>query len=214
MVKHIVFDFGGVLLNLDYQRTFDMLGDAMGRTLSYPDLSPEIHEVYLAFERGEMDRDYFINQLKAHSAGSPSTETLIDAWNGMLLGWNPARLPWLLELRKTYGVYLLSNTNALHIDWVRKDLATNHGIRDFETRYFDHAYYSHDMGKQKPNLDIYEQVISETGVNPGETLFIDDNVDNIAAARRAGLNAVQHNPNTEIIEMLDGYIKAANRHLA
>jgi len=207
MIKNIIFDFGGVLLNLDYNKTFDALGSLMGLELSYGELPEEMTELYLAFERGDMQYETFmwkIQKLSKKQITKP--HLIIKAWNAMLLGWNPERLPWLLTVKEKYDTYILSNTNALHIDWVRKDLKSQYGVENFESTYFDCVHYSHEMGMQKPNLDIYQEVIKANGLDPSQSLFIDDNADNVAAAKKVGLHAVQHDPQTEIIEMLEGYI--------
>lgn len=207
MIKNIIFDFGGVLLNLDYQKTFDELSTLMGLDLVYPELPEELKEIYLAFERGDLNKETFLWNIQK-TAKKPISEPhkIINAWNGMLLGWNPDRLPWLLEVKKHYNTYLLSNTNAIHIDWVRKDLAEQYDIHDFEDRYFDHVYYSHDVRMQKPNSDIYEHVLSDSDLIAGETVFIDDNADNVAAAKALGIRAVHHDPKIEIMEILPVYL--------
>ena len=126
----------------------------------------------------------------------------------MLLGWNPKRLPWLLELKETYHTYILSNTNAMHIDWVRKDLKKNHGVTDFESTYFDCVHYSHNMGMQKPDIRIFNEVIAANSINSNEALYIDDNKENVAAAASTGLHAVWHDPSLEIMDELPKYINS------
>jgi len=206
-IKNIIFDFGGVLLDLDYQRTFDELGKLMDMDLSLHGMPADMQEIYLRYERGEMKSETFMwNIQKLANRQITQPHKIIRAWDAMLLGWNPARLPWLLDLRKQYNTYLLSNTNDLHIQWVRKDLQQQHGITDFECTYFDNVYYSHEVGMQKPDPAIYQLVLEDNGLLPEETLFVDDNTANIAAAKELGIKAVEHDPDSEIMEQLDAYI--------
>lgn len=211
MIRNIIFDFGGVLLDLDYNKTFEALGSLMNLELSYDKLPAELSEVCLSFERGEFQYETFMWKIqKLSKLQITQPHLIIKAWNAMLLGWNSERLPWLLELKQKYNTYLLSNTNSLHIDWVRKDLKSKYGITDFEATYFDCVHYSHEMGMQKPNLDIYEEVILTHDLIPSESVFIDDNLENIEAARKTGLLAIHHDPKTEIIEMLPRYLSLLN----
>jgi len=213
-IKNIIFDFGGVLLNLDYNRTFEALSSLMNLDVTLHEMPQEFQEVYLKYERGEMKSETFmwnIQKLAQRPISRP--HLIIKAWNAMLLGWNPDRLPWLEQQKKRYRTFILSNTNQIHIDWVRKDLKATHGIVEFEEKYFERVYYSHEMGTHKPYAEIYDQIISQSNLNPKETLFIDDSPANIVGAKRVGINAVLHNPELEIINMLEKYIRSVNKAL-
>ena len=209
MIKNIVFDFGGVLLDLDYELTFAELAEVTGVSMTFDDIPAHIFKVMLGYEKGEINTETFLWHLQKESTKlTPQPDKLIKAWNAMLLGWNPKRFDFLTALRKDYKIFLLSNTNKLHIEWVLRDLKKNHNISDFATRFFDHVYYSHDMKMRKPEEAIYNTVIHKSGINPSETLFIDDNKSNVDAAISAGWNAVLHDPKTEIIDQLPKYLNA------
>ncbi len=209
MIKNIIFDFGGVLLNLDPELTFSELSEVTGIPMTGENIPAQIFKVMLGYEKGEINTETFLWHLQKESTKlTPQPDKLIKAWNAMLRGWNPERFEFLLELRKNYKVFLLSNTNELHIDWVIRDLNKNHAITDFETRFFDRTFYSHNMQMRKPELSIYNTVIEETGINASETLFIDDNIDNVSAAISAGWKATYHDPKTEIIDQLPKYLKS------
>jgi len=208
MIKNIIFDFGGVLLNLDMELTFSELSEVTGVPIKGEDIPAQIFKVMLGYEKGEINTETFLWHLQKEATKlTPQPDKLIKAWNAMLLGWNPDRFEFLLELRKNYKVFLLSNTNELHIDWVKRDLKKSHEISDFETRYFDKVFYSHNMKMRKPELSIYKSVIEETGIDPSETLFIDDNIANVSAAISAGWKSICHDPKTEIIDQLPKYLK-------
>lgn len=207
MIKNIIFDFGGVLLNLDPELTFSELSEVTGIPMTGENIPTQIFKVMLGYEKGEINTETFLWHLQKESTKlTPQPDKLIKAWNAMLRGWNPERFEFLLELRKNYKVLLLSNTNELHIDWVLRDLKKNHTITDFETRFFDHTFYSHNMKLRKPERSIYNTVIEKTGINASETLFIDDNIDNVSAAISAGWKAIRHDPKTEIIDQLPKYL--------
>jgi len=208
MIKNIIFDFGGVLLNLDYHLTFQKMEEVMGVKITKQDIPAHIFKIMLGYEKGEINTETFLWNLQKESAKlTPQPDKLIKAWNAMLLGWNTDRFQFLEDLRKDYGIYLLSNTNDLHLEWVYKDLKRNHSIEDFDSRYFDQTFYSHLMRMRKPEAQIYEKVINDTGIDPMSTLFIDDNQDNVLKAREVGLNATWHDPKLEIIDMLPKYLE-------
>ena len=207
MIKNIIFDLGGVLLNLDYDLTYANLSEVMGVDISTENIPAHIFKIMLGYEKGEINTETFLWNFQKESAKlTPHPDKLIKAWNAMLLGWNPSRFKFLEDLRKDYSVFLLSNTNELHLEWARRDLKKNHKIIGFETKYFDKVFYSHLMQMRKPELKIFKQVIKETGIKPDESLFIDDNMNNVKKAREAGLHSVCHNPENEIIDALEGYL--------
>jgi len=209
MIKNIIFDFGGVLLDLDYELTYKALAEVTGIEMDGQSIPAQVFKVMLGYEKGEINTETFLWNLQKESTKlTPQPDKLIKAWNAMLLGWNADRFAFLEDLRKDYGVYLLSNTNELHIEWVRKDLVKNHKIKDFDTRFFDQTFYSHQMRMRKPELSIYLKAVEDAGLVASECLFIDDNADNVAAAKSAGLQAIHHDPKLEIIDQLPIYLKS------
>jgi glucose-1-phosphatase len=203
-LKYIIFDFGNVLLDIDFQRTYEALSSILGVETS-PSLAPEsLKHAMLEFEVGKLSVENFLWNFQLLASGEmPQARPLIDAWNAMLIGWDPKRFVMLGRLRQKYSVCLLSNTNELHIDWVRKDLKNNHQITDFEDTMFDHVFYSHKVGMRKPNEAIYKHVINELSADPKEILFIDDLEENLTQPRAQGWNTYLHNPKDDIIEIVE-----------
>ncbi|MBK8701244.1 MAG: HAD-IA family hydrolase [Saprospiraceae bacterium] len=197
-IKNIIFDFGGVLLDLEPSATYrDMseLGIFDG----------DAHEFYLAnkslfdgYEKGKVITENFLWNIQAKCKRVPPVDKVIKAWNAMLLGWNPGKLKFLEAVSQQYNTYLLSNTNELHLEWVRRDLKNQHGITDFDQRFFKKSYYSHRIGMRKPDQEIFAFVLEDASLNAGETLFIDDNADNVAAAASLGIHAKLHISNADI----------------
>jgi glucose-1-phosphatase len=196
MIKNIIFDFGGVLIDLDTSRTAVAL-EAMTK-IPAAEIYPRHKELFDNYEKGETITENFMWNIQNLCDKVPQGFEIIQAWNAMIVGWNPAKLVFLEEVKKKYNTYLLSNTNELHIDYVRRDLVRNYKIDDFEERFFNKAYYSYEIKMRKPDLEIYSYVIQDAKINPSESLFIDDNLDNVLAAREVGLFSYHHPANDMI----------------
>jgi glucose-1-phosphatase len=198
-IKNIVFDFGGVLLDLDPSKTFEGLVALMGnQNVSAKELYHKHKSLFDGYEKGEIIMENFLWHLQSMCIEVPDAPILLQAWNAMLLGWNPNKLSFLEEVKNKYQIFLLSNTNEIHINWVRRDLKRNHNIVDFEKRFFTKAYYSYEMKMRKPDTEIFNFVISDSKLDPQETLLIDDNAENIEAARQCGWNVYLLKTNSEI----------------
>lgn len=198
VIKNIVFDFGGVLLDLDIDRTFEAMKVVMGFEGDAHEIYAQNHELFDAFETGHLIVESFLWKLQNKSKRVPPVEKLIGAWNAMLLGWNPDKLKLLAELKSRYRTFLLSNTNEIHIEWVRRDLKNKHNITDFDTRFFEKVYYSHLVGMRKPDAALFQFIIADAKINPAETLFIDDNAHNVEAAAKLGFQTSLHETNAPL----------------
>lgn len=194
----IIFDFGGVLLDLDVSRTYEALQLLLGFEGDPYSIYEENKDLFDSFETGHTIVENFLWNLQHRSQKVPPVDKVISAWNAMLLGWNPIKLQLLNSLQHKYRLFLLSNTNEIHINWVHRDLHCNHGIVDFENKFFEKVYYSHKLGMRKPNADIFEFVINDAGINPSRALFIDDNAHNIEVARKIGFQTQLHVTNGEL----------------
>lgn len=203
MIKNIIFDFGNVLLNLDESATYKALGNILD-PLKCGDLN---EMVLFPFEKGEISEEAFFNRLQRRSKMVLQPEFYYKAWTAMLLDFPIARENFLSQLKSNYRLFLLSNTNITHLRFVRKKLAQENDIHDFESRFFEKAYYSFEIGMRKPDLEIYRYVIQDSGLNPKETLFIDDKIENVEAAKTEGLNAYHHDPKDEISAILHSLLQ-------
>lgn len=193
-IRNIIFDFGGVLLDIDIRRTVEAF-----RRLGLSDLkSTEIHPqnagVFLQLELGKITEEQFVGTLQSHiPAGKPvpTTAEILDAWNALLLDYDWRRFELLDRLRESgYRVFLLSNTNLPHREYfIGKFNRENPDGRTFES-YFDRIFYSDAMHLRKPDPEIYLTALREAGIDAGETLFIDDNKPNTDAAAELGIKTV------------------------
>lgn len=180
--RNLLFDFGNVLIDIDVKGAIARLESFMR-----PDANREIIDrIHIEYECGRVSDDIFINTLISQSQRHVQALDIIEAWNSMLIGIPAYRLDMLLQLRDRYKVYLLSNTNNLHLEWIHRYMDRTYDVSDFEERYFDGAYYSHDLGARKPDASIFMQVIEQASLNPRQTLFMDDMPANIEIAKQLG----------------------------
>jgi glucose-1-phosphatase len=201
----IIFDFGGVLLDLDIEKTYEELSRLVGFDPIDTDiLVSKLYESFEEVETGQIAGETFIWRIQNLTDKNIDPVKILHAWNAMLLGWNKSKLDFLERIGKKYPVYLLSNTNELHIDWVMKDLDKNHQITDFDTRFFKKTYYSHKIGFRKPDEEAFNYVLIDAKLDPSKTLFVDDNYTNILGASKLGFQVIHH-PTNDSLEYLFDY---------
>ncbi len=206
MIKNLIFDFGGILLDLDFGKCDNAFKRLFNIEFEKRDYTPQFYKIFDDYEQGFYSEDTYLYRLQTLANHAISERNIVDAWNGMLVQIPKHRLDFLVKLRQEYKVYLLSNTNFTHIQWVHKYLKSAYGIIDFETRFFDHVYYSYEVKMRKPNRDIYEHVLMDAGLHGHESLFIDDTMINIETAKSVGIHAAWHNPSLDITQELASYI--------
>jgi len=189
-IKNIIFDFGGVVLDIDPQLTineFIKLGVNDFDRLLTPEFTEEIIG---KFERGILTPEVFRTKLKSFLNIDVTDQQLDDAWNSLLYDIPAERIEIIEKVKKNYQIILLSNSNEIHYDLYVRDLQLRFGYREFD-ELFHKAYFSFDLHLLKPTPDIYEFVINQHGFIPEQTLFIDDKLENIDAAKKLGLKTYQ-----------------------
>lgn len=188
-IKNIIFDLGGVILNINYQRTYEAF-TALG-VQNFNELYNQFKgsSLFNDLETGHITPEAFLSEMKKHVPEQVTPEQITDAWNAMLLDFPLQRLQLLQQLRQYYGLYLLSNTNAIHLETFNRILQESRGIPSLAV-FFDKAYYSHLMGCRKPDRESYLMVLEENGLKAEETLFIDDTLPNIEGAKAVGLQTI------------------------
>jgi glucose-1-phosphatase len=205
MVKNLIFDLGGVILDLDVPRTITELSKL---TWIEPAKVTEIFRLspgFLEFEKGLMQEGEFRRFVRSTFDIKATDEEIDSCWNAMLLTIPPARLDLLTILKEKYKTFLLSNTNTIHLDYINnKILPAMDGVVTLDD-YFHKTYYSHLMKKRKPEAKIFLQVLEENGLEASETLFLDDNADNIEGAKKVGLKTAFVNTNNFILDYFHEY---------
>lgn len=198
-INTLLFDLGNVLVDIDVEGAHQRLGGLLKKDAD----RGAIEKALLDYECGRISTDLFINAFLRQSERQVQAIDIIEAWNSMILGAPVHRLDMLKRLKGKYHVYLLSNTNALHLEWLHRYFQTKHDIRAFEQDYFTRAFYSHYIGDRKPNASIFRYVCDETGLEPAQTLFMDDMPDNIATASKLGFQTWLVEPGKDIVEYID-----------
>lgn len=193
MIKNIVFDYGDVFINLDKQATTKEL-----TRLGVKEFTDEMRDLCFEYEMGMITTDKFVNTF-TNMYPEISKGEFIDAWNAILKDFPLHRLEFLKELAasKKYRLFLLSNTNELHISWIQKDWGE--ALYNEFVSYFEKFYLSHEINLRKPDKDIYEFVLRENNLIAEETIFIDDTKENTDAAKELGKNVWHIDPETEDI---------------
>jgi len=184
-IKNIIFDLGGVLLNINYQETADAF-----KQLGFHDFNSmytqyTADEIFSKLETGKISNEDFYNSLLDKAAQHILVEDLQKAWNAMLLDFRTESLAKLRQLKQQYRIFLLSNTNNIHWQAFQAIFTESTGEVSLD-HYFHKAYYSHEVGLRKPNADIYEFVAADASLEMAETIFIDDSYNNIEAAAALG----------------------------
>ena len=210
-VDTVIFDLGGVILSLDYTATTSCLGALFGFDATAAFTQAKQMNFFDEFERGEIGNEEFRKQLlKAFAReGEPTCREIDAAWNAMLGDIPSIHLEILQNLSKKKRVFLLSNTNDIHIQAVWDRYSEVHGERFGPfADLFEKAYYSHQMGARKPETRIYEAVVKAHNLDPSRTVFIDDNKSNVEGARQAGLLAHFHPSNDPLasVEWLKPFV--------
>jgi glucose-1-phosphatase len=203
--KNIIFDLGQVIINLDVDKTLRAFADI--GNITYQNVLEKWTETnfWHQHEMGFISDQEFRKTLKQW-LGETVTDVEIDcAWNELLLDIPKERLKLIEQLSQKYRLFLLSNTNAIHINKVNAILKQTANIDTLE-HYFEKTYYSHQMGLRKPDLQIYREVLNENQLLASETVFIDDNLANIIAASELGIHTIHVQPPFTITDLLSDYI--------
>lgn len=201
MIRNLVFDLGGVLLDINFKNTFDAFHE-LGIEAAYQlNDHPEVFELFMALERGTYTPEGFHKRFRILTGFNGCNHDLDRAFNALLTGFVPGSIERVSELNMRYKTYILSNTNAIHCKHYNQILNDTLGIKDLD-HLVEKAYYSHDLGYRKPDREIFMKMIDDSGINPGESLFIDDREENIIAARKIGFQAIQVNREHGVLEAL------------
>ena len=196
MIKNIVFDFGDIFINLDKKLFAEEL-----QKIHISQESEEVLPILQQYEMGLVSTDKFLTFFEERL--SVSQDKLKKAWNSILLDFPKERLRFIQNLSesKKYRLFLLSNTNDLHISWIQK----NWGMEQYNAFKicFEQFYLSHEINLRKPNNNIYEFVLTTNKLAPKETLFIDDTKENTDAAKALGIHIWNLKPGKEdVLELL------------
>ncbi|MBF0365931.1 MAG: HAD-IA family hydrolase [Oligoflexia bacterium] len=190
---NIIFDLGGVILNIDYNLTVREFSKLFSCDANIFYNKNNQLKFFSLLETGKMSAQSFRDELRNMAASTTSErfsdEQLDYAWNCMLLNYPIERLELLLKIKKLRRIFLLSNINEIHekecLDRLNK-LTSNSSFDP----YFEKVYLSHRVGLRKPHKEIFELVLKENNLNPLKTVFIDDSIQHVEGARNYGIDAI------------------------
>jgi len=192
-VKNIIFDLGGVLINLNYQLTRKAFEDLGVEDFDAFYTQHAANPLFENLEVGAIEPEAFYEALREATGLALSDTQLETAWNAMLLDFPVERLAWLDQIKNKYNIYLFSNTNAIHykaFTTIYAQTAPLIGLPPDFNHFFKEAHYSHTLGQRKPEVAAFEAVLAKSGLGPAQTLFIDDTISNIEGAQKAGLQTL------------------------
>ena len=201
MIDTIVFDLGGVLYDIAPERTFTALKDLSVQLDKDEFTTSSPNSAVNRYECGLLSTDDFIGELQKKAANHVGADALKLACCELLVGFTRSRIDYLQALKKRYRLYLLSNTNAMHIEQINEELCRDFNIQGL-SGLFEKPFLSYKMGVRKPSSEIYMAMISEVGLNPEATLFVDDLETNVLAAKKCGLQVLHKPRHLELYDCL------------
>ena len=207
MIKNLIFDFGGVIIDIEPIRVGQSFREMGVKNIE------KVHELavsrglYLDLEKGLITPAAFRDGMREVSGLKFTDEQIDNAWNSMIINFPRSRFDLLKQLKENYNVYLLSNTNEIHYNYFNKYVINNFGVKSLDD-FFTGCFYSHQMKMRKPDLEIYSKMLETGKINPSESLYIDDLEENILAGRELGIRGIAHHPDEEVNQyFVNGWLK-------
>ena len=186
-VENIIFDLGGVIINLNIDNAFQKFSEIFNKKLNTEIFTDrENYKFFRDYELGSIGDEEFRSFLRELADFPVSDELIDEAWNAMLLDIPTDRIGWIYEATRKYNCVILSNTNAIHVKYFEQFFGevTPYG---HPGKVFQKLYYSHEIGARKPNEAAFEFVLNDSGFDPNRTVLFDDLKDNLASAGELGI---------------------------
>lgn len=204
IIKNIIFDLGQVLLDLDKKRCLDAFSKVGFTTAGKLLEQNERNQFFGAYECGDITSAEFRNAVRNMCTTACSDDEIDAIWNSMLVTISKEKLQFLIELRKSYQVCLLSNTNEIHWDYIVTHFFEQQGIKP--EACFDHIFLSYKMEEKKPSPAIYQKALKTGDMKPEETLFIDDLKENCQAAAALGIQTIHLTPGSSLPAVVSSFL--------
>ncbi len=203
MIKNLIFDFGGVIYDIDHNIS----------KLAFEDLGIKQFEkhyghekqslLFEKLERGEINETAFRLTLKKYLPKNISDQKINEAWCALLIGFDKRKIDLLEKLGETYKLFLLSNTNIIHTRQFMNEL---NAYKDFKSLFID-VWFSYEKGKRKPEKEFYLNLLNQYHLEAKECLFIDDLDINIEAAQQLGIQTQYLKEGESILDLFtDGIL--------
>jgi putative hydrolase of the HAD superfamily len=206
-IKNIIFDFGGVIINIDFWVSINAFIKLGAENFQEVYSQSQQSGLFDELDKGTISKEVFCKGIAQYLPPNVTEKQIIDAWNAILIGIPEHRI-WILEsIRKNYRTFLLSNTNAIHYPEYTKELQEKYGYNDL-SELFEKVYLSFEMNLRKPDKAIFQKVISDNGLLPEETLFIDDSEQNLPPAAELGMKTLLLEKNQDVSTVFNnGFLK-------
>jgi putative hydrolase of the HAD superfamily len=203
-IKSIIFDLGGVLLNISYQKTIDEF-EKLGIDNSSSFYSKkEQNNIFNHLECGKITVEKFVKEIQQH-CNTSTPKQILFAWNAMLLDFPKNKINLLNNLKEKYQIFLLSNTNEIHINKFQNIM----GEKEYHKFYnlFNKVYYSYEIGFRKPDIEAFHLVLDKNNLKAKEVLFIDDSLQHIEGAKKLGIKTYHLQDNEEVTTIFPGIVQ-------
>ncbi|MDH5397085.1 MAG: HAD family phosphatase [Cyclobacteriaceae bacterium] len=185
-IKVLIFDLGGVVIDLHIDRTLKRFAEIAGVDLEKLMISYGQPEFFRQYEKGLISTAEFRHEINEYLHTNLDDAEIDNAWNSMLGEIPKHRVEKLMSLRDSFQLMLLSNTNDLHLSRFNEILHQSSGIAAMD-EVFHKVYYSNEVKMRKPDAEIFRHVIDDNALNPAEFLFLDDTMENLKGAQKLGI---------------------------
>ena len=199
--EQIIFDLGGVLIDIDYQATEKAFVELGLKDFGEKYSQLNQNDLFDKLEIGEISAQHFINKILTLCPVGTSPNKVVAAWNAMLGEFPKEKIELLQQVKRRLPIYMLSNTNEIHIPKVYE--AWCKVSNEPMSVIFDKIYLSFEIGKRKPDVSTFNWVCESLKINPETTLFIDDSPQHIEGAKKAGLQTFYYQSKTEFLEFFN-----------
>ena len=199
-IENIIFDLGGVILDIDYNHTRKGFEDIGVTNFDEMYSQANANQLFQKLETGHISNDAFFKELGSVTNLGLTPQEIRTAWDAMLLEFRESSLEFLNKIKPKYNTYLFSNTNFIHMEAFHKIFHTKERDRPFND-YFDKAFYSCEIGLRKPDAESYQWILNHLNIKADKTLFIDDSYQNIEAAKGVGMQTVYFEKGMRIEEL-------------
>jgi glucose-1-phosphatase len=206
--RNIIFDLGGVLLDIHVDRVLNAFSAAGVKDVQRMAGLLDEQKIYRKFETGILSREEFCREVRRVSESDLTDSVIIHCWNLMLSGFPYRRVALLKQLAENYSLFLLSNTNIIHFRYFSSQFASEFGFEMEDL--FTKTYYSYLIGFHKPDRSIFEYVLKESDLYPEETLFVDDTAVNCTVAESCGIVSLHKPSELELTKLFEDGIPGIN----
>jgi glucose-1-phosphatase len=209
-IKNIIFDFGGVIIDIDFCLSINAFIELGAKNFDEIYSQSQQSGIFDELDKGTISIDTFCEVLRKYLPDNVSKQQIIDAWNAILIGLPEHRIRLLEGIRKHYRIFLLSNTNIIHYQEYIDELQQKYGYKDL-SELFEKAYLSFEVKMRKPESEFFKMVIKENGLQPEETLFIDDSEQNLPPAEALGMKTLFLPKGMDVSSLFDGEVLAIHK---